>query len=74
MTLEQLNPGDRARVVGIHGGRGLRRHLEQVGIHPGDILSLESLSAFRGPILIEVHGSRIALGRGVARKVIVEPT
>jgi Fe2+ transport system protein FeoA len=28
--------------------------------------------ALRGPILIEVHGSQVALGRGIASKVVVE--
>lgn len=73
MTLDQLDAGRRARVVEIRGGRGLRSHLEQMGVHPGDTISVAGAGAFRGPVLIEVHGSRIALGRGVARKVIVEP-
>jgi len=73
MTLDQLNFGDKARVVEVHGGRGLCRHLEQMGIHPGDIISVAGAGAFHGPFLIEVHGSRIALGRGVARRVIVKP-
>ena len=73
MTLDQIAAGKRARVIEIRGGRGLCRHLEQMGIHAGDVISLQGAGAFRGPLLIEVHGSRIALGRGVARKVIVEP-
>jgi len=44
-----------------------------MGIHPGDIISVAGAGAFHGPFLIEVHGSRIALGRGVARRVIVKP-
>jgi len=73
MTLEQLVPGSRARIIGIRGGRGLRRHLEQMGLHRGDILALKGRGAFRGPVLVEIHGSQIALGRGVARRVLVEP-
>jgi len=73
MTLDKLNFGEQARVVKVHGGRGLCRHLERMGIHPGDIISVAGAGAFRGPFLIEVHGSRIALGRGIAGRVIVEP-
>ncbi len=73
MTLDQIAAGKRARVIEIRGGRGLCRHLEQMGIHRGDVISLQGAGAFRGPLLIEVHGSRIAIGRGVARKVVVEP-
>lgn len=73
MTLAQLDSGESARVVGIDGGWGLRRHLEQLGIHPGDVISVAGTGAFHGPILIEVHGSRVALGRGVAYRIRVEP-
>jgi Fe2+ transport system protein FeoA len=40
MTLDQLQLGKRARVIGVHGGRGLRRNLTQMGVHPGDIVYL----------------------------------
>ncbi len=73
MTLAQLDSGKTARVIGVDGGWGLRRNLEQMGIHPGDVISVAGTGAFRGPILIEVNGSRVALGRGVAHRIRVEP-
>ena len=38
----------------------------------GDALSMRSYGALQGPILIEVHGSQVALGRGIASRIIVE--
>jgi len=73
MTLDQLQLGKRARVIRVHGGRGLRRNLTQMGVHPGDIVYLTQGGAFYGPVVIEVNGSKIALGRGVARKVLIDP-
>lgn len=73
MTLDGLQAGDRARVVEIRGGRGLERRLTHMGIHPGDIVLMTQAGIFRGPLLIEVRGCRIALGRGVARRVFVAP-
>jgi ferrous iron transport protein A len=73
MTLDGLQAGDRARVVEVRGGRGLQRRLAYMGIHPGDVVSMTQSGVFRGPLLIEVHGCRIALGRGVARRVFVAP-
>jgi len=73
MTLAQLGAGRSARVLGVEGGWGLRRNLEQLGIHPGDIVAVARTGAFHGPILVEVHGSRVALGRGVAGRIYVEP-
>jgi ferrous iron transport protein A len=43
-----------------------------MGIHPGDIVTVVRCGALRGPILIRVHGCQVALGRGVASKIIVE--
>ncbi len=73
MTLDQLRYGERARIVGITGGRGLQRRLQQIGLHPGDLVSLASRGTFRGPLLIVVNGAQLALGRGVARRIRIEP-
>jgi len=71
-TLNEIEEGKRARVLEILGGRGTRQHLSTHGIHPGDTLFVKRQSAWGGPILIEVHGSEVALGRGIASKVQVE--
>jgi len=73
MTLDQLRPRQNARILGIAAGHGLQRRLGRMGIHPGDTVSVASRGAFRGPLLIVVHGSRVALGRGVARRIEIEP-
>jgi ferrous iron transport protein A len=73
LTLDRLQVGTRARVLEIRGGRGLERRLTHMGIHPGDIVLIAQSGLFRGPLLIEAHGYRIALGRGVARRVVVAP-
>ena len=73
MRLDHLNPGDEARIISLEGGYGLQQRLNRLGLHPGDTLRLVARGAFRGPLLILIHGTRIALGRGVARRVVVEP-
>ena len=71
-TLNEIEEGKKARVLEILGGRGARQHLSTHGIHIGDILLVKRQSAWGGPILIEVHGSEVALGRVIASKVKVE--
>jgi len=66
-----LKPGERAKIVHIEGGPGIVRKLALMGFTPGTVV--EVLSVFRGPILVRVRGGVIALGRGVARRIIVEP-
>ena len=71
-TLDQVYENRNARVINIQGGQGIRQRLGQMGIHPGDTITMLRYGAFRGPILIEVHGSQVALGRGMASKILVE--
>ncbi len=70
-TLEKIDIGRRATVVEIVGGTGVRNHLNTLGIHVGDAIRVVERAPFRGPVLVEIHGTRVALGRGVARKVTV---
>ena len=69
MTLDAIGIHRSARVIMIDGGQGVRSHLNNLGIHIGDWLTVVQRAPFRGPVLIEVHGTRVALGRGIAGKV-----
>jgi len=72
VPLAYLPRGSKARVVDIVGpGRGLRERLMQMGLVPGAVV--EVLENSRGPVLVLVEGVRIAIGRGMALRVLVEP-
>jgi ferrous iron transport protein A len=71
-TLLQFSPGDSVRVVDFHGGVNLRSKLIQYGIYPGDYLHLLRKAPLGGPLLVECNEREIALGRGIADKIIVE--
>jgi len=70
--LAGIRPGHFVRVTGIHGGWHMRQRLNQLGIHIGDIIQVKQTGAFHGPMLIEIRGSQVALGCGMARKINVE--
>jgi ferrous iron transport protein A len=74
MTLDQVTENRKAQVIDIQGGQRIRQRLSQMGIHPGDMITILRYGALRGPILIEIHGSQVALGRGIASKIIIEET
>jgi len=69
-TLDNVPAGARARIKGLNAGHGLATRLMQMGLTPG--AEIEVLNNSRGPILLRVRGVTIALGRGMARKIIVE--
>jgi ferrous iron transport protein A len=71
-TLDQIRENDKGKVIDIQGGWGIRGRLGHMGIHPGDILTVRRYGALGGPILIEVHGFQVALGRGIAARILVE--
>lgn len=60
------------KIVNITGGKGSRRQLAQLGIRVGSIITIKRNAPFAGPLLIDNHGSSIAVGRGVAAKIMVE--
>ena len=72
MALDTVDVKKKARVIMIDGGHRVRAHLNTLGIHIGDWLTVVERAPFRGPVLVEVNGSRLARGRGIASKVKVE--
>lgn len=71
ITLDVMPPGSRGRVVRIEAGTRALRRIIEMGITPGTII--EVVGSYGGPILVRVRGTVLALGRGVARKILVEP-
>jgi ferrous iron transport protein A len=63
--------GSEVEIVGVHGGRGLVRQLTEMGFTNGS--SVKVLRNHRGPVLVEVKGSRVAIGHGLAMKMMVKP-
>ena len=57
------------RVVSVRGGMGARNRLAAIGLYPG--ASIKVVKTPPGPMIVEVAGSRIALGKGMASKVEV---
>jgi ferrous iron transport protein A len=73
MQLIDVDNGQQVRVTGIRGGKALEMKLRQLGLLPGDRARVTRHAPFGGPIMIEVNGRTIALGRGIAAKIAVEP-
>jgi ferrous iron transport protein A len=72
MTLDSVGIKRQARVIMIDGGQKVRSYLNTLGIHIGDWLTVVQRAPFRGPVIVEIHGTRVALGRGVASKIRVD--
>jgi ferrous iron transport protein A len=60
------------KIISISGGKGARRSLAQLGVGIGSVVKIKRNAPFSGPLLIENHGTSIAVGRGIASKIMVE--
>ena len=72
-TLDQLKPGQRAAIVRIDGIDGIAARLREMGFVPGEPVEYLRCAPFGGPVKCAIHGSRIAVRGGEARRVMVEP-
>lgn len=71
-TVARMKAGQTGTVVQILGGHGLTRRLQALGIRPGKRIFKVSSMFRRGPVAIQVDNTQIALGFGMAEKVIVD--
>jgi len=68
--LTMAKRGQPVRLAKIMAGRKLTHRLTELGLTPG--VSFEVLHDHGGPLLLAVRNSRLALGRGMASKILVE--
>lgn len=58
-------------VIEVDGGASASRQLAHLGILVGALLEIKRTAPLGGPVLVEIRGSTVAVGRGVARRVLV---
>ena len=71
VALAQLPLGARARIAEVQGGREMTRRLLSLGLRIGS--EVELLHHRGRGVVVASAGNRIALGGGVAEKVLTEP-
>lgn len=70
MGLAMVGVGHPVTLVKIQANRKLTHRLTDLGLTPGT--ELEILQDQGGPLIIAVRNSRVALGRGIAHKIMVK--
>ena len=70
IPLTTVNPGQEVTLIDIQGGRGLKSKLYSMGLIPG--VKLRIVGNGGGPIMIAINDTRLALGLGMARRIMVE--
>jgi ferrous iron transport protein A len=72
MSLYDLTVGTEARIVELRGGHGFQSRLRALGLSEGQVVRKLSKVGWGGPVIVIVNRAQVALGRGMARRIMVE--
>ncbi|MBN1114391.1 MAG: ferrous iron transport protein A [Oligoflexia bacterium] len=70
--LTELKKGDIAEIIAFAGGVAMLARLKAMGLSEGKIIKKLSDIRMGGPVILLVDRARIAIGKGMANKIIVE--
>ncbi len=73
VSLAELKEGEKGIMTHIVGGLAAMRRLTEMGLTPGCEVKMLRKCSFHGPVEVEVRGVALALGYGLALKVLVQP-
>ncbi len=83
LPLTQLKDGESGTIITIstslnpHHGHHQRhmwrfqKRLEDMGLTPGTRVTVVKSAPFHGPVELQVRGFRLAIGRGMAERILV---
>lgn len=72
ISLVHLKPNHKGKILEILGGAGPQNRLMSMGLYVGKEITKLSYIGLRGPVVIRVGRSVLALGHGMAAKIIIE--
>jgi|GEM_PF-319298 ferrous iron transport protein A len=72
LDLTQMKQKKKGTVIAVAGGPNLKKRLETLGIRKGAEVTKVSAQVMRGPIIVQVVNTQVAIGFGMAKKIIVE--
>lgn len=70
MPITMARPGERLIITEMRAGRHARERLVSLGLNPGDLVEIVNNNN-DGRLVIGHNNTRIAIGRGIAEKIIV---
>ena len=72
IPLTHLKAGEKGIIVEIIGGRGIVNRLCSLGIIPGKVITKVSAMVMNGPVVVQIGNTQLAIGYGMAKKVLVK--
>ena len=72
VSIARMGSRQTGTVVQITGGKGLGQRLQALGVRPGKKITKVSSMFGHGPVTVQVDNTQIAIGFGMADKIIIE--
>lgn len=72
VTLFDLPYGSIGTITAINGGIGIIQKLDRLGIHVGKEITKVSRQWMKGPVIIRLGNTEIAIGYRMAHRIMVE--
>jgi DtxR family Mn-dependent transcriptional regulator len=72
VSLNDLDPGQRGKIIKITGRSAINKQLNDMGVSSGSIIEVESLAPYDDKLDVKVRGYHLSLTREEAGKISVE--
>jgi ferrous iron transport protein A len=72
VTLTKMSDGQSGKIAQVLGGKGVTARLTALGIRQGQRITRIGGMYLRGPITIKVEKTQVAIGFGMAAKILIE--
>ncbi len=72
MELSHAEINKKYKITALYGGRMFQHRILALGLYVGEIIEIDRKAPFRGPFLIKIDTSIVAIGRNIAHKIDVE--
>lgn len=72
ISLSNIKTGQKVKLIRVDAGEGLKSRLAALGMVPDVQITIINKGR-PGPFVVSFKGSRIALGRGMTKKIMVRP-
>lgn len=72
VSLNDMKPGQSGTLVAIRGGHGMKKRLDAMGLRNSKQIKKVSSMLMRGPVVVTVDDFQVAIGYGMASKIVVE--
>jgi ferrous iron transport protein A len=73
VTLAELKPGEKGRIVAVGGAGPLRRRLMDMGLLPGQEVRMDKVAPLGDPLEVTVRSYALSLRRREAEGIEVGP-